>query len=465
MRRFRYSVALSLFLAAPLLASSPSVQSPVTVTLDLGGRGPLIPDDFIGLSYETQNVLAGAHGEHSFSATNSSLIRTFKFLGVRSLRVGGNTADGGAIPSTADADQLFAFAKSAGVKVIFTLKLKNSTVHDSAPLADYIASHYGADLTCFSVGNEPTTYIKSFSTYESLVRGYVEGITPAAKFCGADVEDKGQWASDFANAFQGAPNIALIAEHHYLGDGRKKAGAVGRDEMLSARADETYTAFFNGFGPTASKDSFSFRLSETNNFFHGGATDASNTFASALWGLDYLHWWAAHGAGGVNFHTGDTVSSQVGGPNKAALYAVFLSSDAGYHMNPLGYGVKAFDVGSHGAVVPVTIDNPDGVNLTAYGVFRDPRNLYVTIINKEHDTGARFARVTIAASPSYKKGTTMYLRSSGDDVSATNGVTLGGASIEDDGTWKGKFSEPLAVSHGKFTLELPPSTAVVVHLQ
>jgi hypothetical protein len=59
----------------------------------------------------------------------------------------------------------------------------------------------------------------------------------------------------------------------------------------------------------------------------------------------------------------------------------------------------------------------------------------------------------------------MYLRSSGNDVAATDGVTLGGTSIEDDGAWKGKFSESLAASHGRFTLDLPPATAVVVHLQ
>ena len=349
--------------------------------------------------------------------------------------------------------------------MIFTLKLKNSSARENAPIADHIVGRYAADLTCFSVGNEPTTYIKSFSEYETLVKSYMEATSRDAKFCGADVEDKGQWAADYADAFKGAPNIRLVTEHHYLGNGRKNVGALGRDTMLSSKIEADYSEFFNGFGPSVAKDGFSFRLSETNSFFHGGAVDASDTFASALWGLDYLHWWAAHGAAGLNFHTGDTVSSQVGGPNRAAVYAVFVSSQSGYHMRPLGFGIKAFDIGGHGAVVPVTIANSDGINLTAYAVLRSTGNLYVTIINKEHAAGARSAKVTVVTDSTYRKGAAMFLLSPENEVSAKDGVTLGGAVIDDDGTWKGTFSELSGISQGKFAINLSSATAVVLHLQ
>ena len=65
----------------------------------------------------------------------------------------------------------------------------NLTVHDNASLAECIATHYAANLTCFAVGNEPTTYINSFNTYESLTKNYMAGTAPTAKFCGADVEE------------------------------------------------------------------------------------------------------------------------------------------------------------------------------------------------------------------------------------------------------------------------------------
>ncbi len=440
-------------------------QSPVVVTLNPGNPGPAIPDDFIGLSYESQHVLPDGNGSHLFSASNTALIKTFHLLGVENLRVGGNTVDSGPIPSTADVDNLFAFAKAAGVDVIYTLKLKNSTAADNAPLAEHILTNHAANLTCFSIGNEPTTYTGSFYTYESRVKSYMAAIGPRAKFCGADVEDGGQWASAYANAFANAGNDPMVTEHHYLGNGRINGGAVGRNVLLSPNAPAEYAKFFNGFAPTVAKDGFTFRLSETNSFFHGGAIGASETFASALWGLDYLHWWAAHGAAGLNFHTGDTVSSQVGGPNKPALYAVFVSSMHGYHVHPLGYGVKAFDVGRHGAVVPVDLANVSRLNFTAYGVLSRDSNLYVTLINKEHDSGARSARVTVVTGSSYAKGEAMFLTAPNSDVAATDGVTLGGAAIKDDGTWNGSFSTLPTPSKGKFTLDLPPATAVVLHLQ
>jgi len=42
---------------------------------------------------------------------------------------------------------------------------------------------------------------------------------------------------------------------------------------------------------------------EANSFYNGGAENVSDTFASALWSLDFLHWWAAHGCHGINLHT------------------------------------------------------------------------------------------------------------------------------------------------------------------
>ena len=65
-------------------------------------------------------------------------------------------------------------------------------------------------------------------------------------------------------------------------------------------------------------------------------------------------------------------------------------------VNPKGYGLKAFDLGGHGSIEPVTISNPDGINLTAYAV-RGASEHFVTLINKEHGAGAREANVTIAA--------------------------------------------------------------------
>jgi len=59
----------------------------------------------------------------------------------------------------------------------------------------------------------------------------------------------------------------------------------------------------------------------------------------------------------------------------------------------------------------------------------------------------------------------MFFTSLNGDVFVTDGMTLGGAAIKDDGTWDGKFSEIPSPSRGRFNVDLPPATAVIPHLQ
>jgi hypothetical protein len=63
-------------------------------------------------------------------------------------------------------------------------------------------------------------------------------------------------------------------------------------------------------------------------------------------------------------------------------------------INPKGYGIKAFRLGSAGQVKPAQVRNPDGINLTAYCIGGAGQD-YVTVINKAHGAGARDAVVTI----------------------------------------------------------------------
>ena len=81
-----------------LLAPATFAQSPVTVTIDAKAQCIPIPDDFSGLSFEMRDVLTNAQGIHFFSPKNKALICTFKTLGIKSLRVGGNTADRPTLP-------------------------------------------------------------------------------------------------------------------------------------------------------------------------------------------------------------------------------------------------------------------------------------------------------------------------------------------------------------------------------
>ena len=71
---------------------------------------------------------------------------------------------------------------------------------------------------------------------------------------------------------------------------------------------------------------------------------------------------------------------------------------------PIGYGIKAFDLGGHGRIVPAKISAQSKLNLTAYGVLAEDKSLFITLINKDHDAGGRDAAVTLALGKGYTHG-------------------------------------------------------------
>ncbi len=456
--------------AGCLLAGTALAQSPVTINVDTKTPGATIPDDFAGLSFEMQYVLPNTNGTYFFSPKNRPLITLFHTLGIKNLRVGGNTADrpGVAMPGPVDADSLFAFARAAGVNVIYTLRLRQGSAEDVVPIAKYIEQHYRPQLACFAIGNEPDVFTKEYSVYRDEWKKYVAAITavaPLAKFCGpCATPTRVAWSRQFADDFAKSGLIQYITQHDYPGGDNRRATnvVVARDKMLSPTWLNHYEKFYNAFAANALSNGLPYRYDEANSFYDGGAKDVSDTFASALWGLDFLHWWAAHGAGGINFHTGDKVAAR--DMNKPCRYAAFWTSSQGYNVHPIGYGIKAFDLGGHGNALPLTISDTAGLDLTAYAVRSDGGKLFVTIINKEHSADGRSADVTINAMGTGGRGQVIFLSVPNGEVAAKNGVTLGGVSIEDNGSWNGEWT-PLKVNGtNQCRVVVPAASAAVVQL-
>jgi hypothetical protein len=227
--------------------------------------------------------------------------------------------------------------------------------------------------------------------------------------------------------------------------------------MLSTQWVEAYQKMLDTFAPAVAAKA-PFRITETNSYYFTGVQDASDTHASALWALDYLHWWAAHGAAGLNFFNGDDVHipDARAGTNGQCWFAAFWSSPAGYHVHPLGYAMKAFDLGCHGAMVPVKVASADGLNMTAYAVLDDDKHLYLTLINKENGEHPRDAGITLFIN-GYEPVESITLAASDNDLASTDTETLGNGRIADDGGWTGTWT-PMA---GR-TLTLPAGSATIV---
>lgn len=464
-----------------MLVCRPTFAS-VPVTLNVSNStGFAIPDDFIGLSFETSIVLPGPNKIphcrpfYLFSPTNQTLIAIFKNLGIRNLRVGGGTVDYMAKPppARADVDQLFEFAKAAELKVIFSFRLLNGNPTSAPPVAAYIWQLYRPQLDCFAIGNEPDwrSYhrsdpkITNYPSYLAEWRNFANAIraaVPDARFAGPDTgsdfpvtraantDYEGQsWTRRFADDEKSSGIIAIVLQHDYVGQLAKGVSATEAIEaMLSQEWDTVeYPALYNHVLAPVVADGLPFRMTEANDRI-GGVDGASNAFASALWVLDYMHWWAAHGCAGVNFHNNEWLKTDT----------VVLDANGNYHLNPKAYGIKAFNSGGRGNVAAIAISNTDELNLTAYAV-RSATNLCVTVINKEHNAGARSATVTIVAGTDWKFAEVLFLTGRPGEKT---GITLGRAPIRNDGSWNGSWKPLTPGAGGEWAIHLPASSAAII---
>jgi hypothetical protein len=466
-----------------------NAQSPVIISVDTKHSMALISSNFPGLSFEITQLLPDANGKHYFSPDNQPLINLFQTLGIKSLRVGGNTSDRSAnkLPDQADLDSFFKFAKAADVKVIYCLRLREGNPETDAQIVKYIMEKYPDQIECFSIGQEPNIYPRAkktnldsqsvkhdpwtakpsyplFAKEWKIFQKVILATSPDAKFCGPGVDDIPSWPQGFMRDFGQSNHVILITTHLYPGRSGDNVPTpeIGRAEMLSNGFYTVYQKLYDGFVPTAQKNGLPYRLEEANNFYNGGATNVSNTFASALWGLDFLYWWAEQGAAGINLHTGDHVAA--GDEMRPSKYTPFVSTADGYYVRPLGYSIKAFGIGAHGAVLPITVSNPGNLNISVYAVYGDDKSVYLTIINKEHGAQGREASVSIYAAADFTDLQIMQLRASDNNIADTTGITLGGSGIDNGGHWGGSWNE-MDPQAGKLPIiKVPAASAMIIKL-
>src|SRR5262249_22326996 len=109
------------------------------------------------------------------------------------------------------------------------------------------------------------------------------------------------------------------------------------------------------------------------------------------------------------------------------------------------------------------VTNSDDVNLTAYAV-ADDASYCVTLINKEHDTGARDVVATLVLPTTVTHAEIISLVAPNGDTRAKAGITLGGGTIVNDRPWNGAWSALVVGGDGRVSVKVPATSAVVVKL-
>ena len=444
---------------------------PVTVTVADDGQGAGLAPRFLGLSYE-MSMLLPKDGRYYFDTHDQALVNSFKTLGIKSLRVGANAVDDPRIPvpREKDADQLFDFARAAGVKVIYSFRLKNGDPAESARLARHIAARDADALECFAIGNEPNFYLKTFAAFFAEWKPHYDAIlqaVPQAMFDGPGAN--ASYATALARDLFGGGHLAMASDHYYfLGSGRagEKNPAETRARFLSDHLHNDYEKAYARAGAALAAQGVPYRIDELNSCYNGGAKDSSDTYASTLWALDCTHWWASHGILGMNYHTGESVGRD--NTFGAANYAAFVhqANGHGFNMRPQAYAYLAFTQGAQGRPLRLKAETAPGLDFDAYAYRARDGSVYLTLINKSYGDKAQTAAVSFR----WPQGTVlgawqrMDLVQKHHDVAAKKGVSLGGSPINPQGTWRGRWKKIKGRPSGDRTVQVAPASATIVRV-
>jgi hypothetical protein len=201
-----------------------------------------------------------------------------------------------------------------------------------------------------------------------------------------------------------------------------------------------------------------FWMSETNSVA-GSLAGVTNSFASAIWALDYLYTLASYNVKGANFHSGGNSSSY------APIYRVSAANGT-YAIGSIYYGLLAFTDGALNqrllAVTPMgSTANP---RTSCYATASDDgRTVKLTIINKDF-TRPITASVRV---PGINISTASYqtLRPQTNMYDAAAATYYANAQITADGSFTKGAPTTLPVTNAtQFAVSVAPMTAVVVTL-
>lgn len=433
------------------------------------------PQNFLGLGFETSTV---AH-PGLLSGNNRALINYVTAIGHEGvIRIGGNTSDyatwsphGKAVSlpqpqssviNQAVLEDLGQFLKATGWKLIWGLNLGTGTPQEAADEATAVAESAGDALVALQIGNETDLYShnhlrkrsygysgyqRDFQTFAKAVRERI----PDARFAGPDAAVQTNWVKAFAHG----PEHPVLLTQHYYAEGPPSSPAATIENLL--KPNERYGKMLDQLRQISNAVRVPYRIVETNSCFGGGKPGVSDTFASALWGLDYCFSLAHHDAAGINLENGINQFGRV-----SCYSPIYHDEQGAYTARPLYYAMRAFSLAGVGQRLALEREI-SGINFKAYAG-RDKHNrVWVTLINKDP---AQTAEVTISSSQSIPRGSAVRLKA--PSLDSKSGVTLGGSAIRNEagkeGEWKAAERERLRATGGNLRLQVPAASAALIEI-
>jgi hypothetical protein len=443
-RRFISSAAFSVA-ATRLRAQSPSAVE-VELNIPAEATGAHMPADFVGLSYEVQQLVDPSF----FSAANTGLIRQFRALSSHGvLRLGGNTSEFEWWKPTPDSPEpqhpqtrevvgepraqyyaitaeavrnLAAFLKATGWTCLYGIGMGTNTPERAAEEAEFVARTLGASLQYFQIGNEadlfghhlrdPKTWnAKTYLDEWLAMARAVAARVPGAQFGIPDVAANISWLTEIAEAWpsvQNPPRVTTLTHHYYFG-GPATNPEVNIPNLLKPATMARVQQTADVATAAANKIHARVRMTEGNTCYRGGKPGVSDVFASALWSADYSLLLASNNYSGINLHggTGKSVANSVGGflpgdvmlkdagatPEQIAshphpFYTPIATFGSEYVLEPVAYGLMFAGSLSGGTFFQADLTaklQAAGVDATAYAVRLANGHTSVIVLNKDAD--------------------------------------------------------------------------------
>ena len=446
-------------------AAPVDIQLEVDVTRGMGN----IPADFTGLGYEISSVARKGLLDPS-NTKYIQLVKTLSKNGV--IRIGGNTSDFSAwephgeasilpkatVTNTALVEALGGFLRATGWKLIWGLNLGRGTAESAADQAAAVARAAGDRLLCFEIGNEPDLFVGQghkpkgygYAEYRQEFERFAEALrarVPGARLAGPDVAGATDWVASFAHDER--DRISLLTEHYYR-TGQKNPLAT-MENLLNT--DERFVKMTARLQEIGKSSGLPYRLCELNSFSGGGKPRISDTFASALWGLDLMFTLASAGGAGINFETGLNHLGFV------SSYSPIYEDEAGnLTARPLYYGMLAFATAGTGRLVEAR-SSASGGNFRSYATVDTSGRLCFTLINKDVATAVN-ASIKVPAPASSVE----VLRLSAPAINSMTGVTFGGTEVSANGIWAPRRQPVVRVRGGMLNLGVPVASASIVRV-
>jgi hypothetical protein len=445
------------------VAAEPEINASVVV--GYGQPGRTISENFIGLSYESAVLASPEH----LSAGNLSIMGLLRGLGPGGvLRLGGNSsahtvwrdrADGPEVEilviTPAAIDALAVLLKALDWRLIYGLNLALAKPEAAAEEAAYVAQAAGPHLVAFQFGNEPDGFgrwsgvrpqsydLSAFIAEWRQFHAAIIARLPAANFAGPDIASEQSWVAPFVEATR--DEIVLVTRHYYA-DGPAGAAYISLNRLLHSAPNAE--RMLEDMRAISESSHLPFCIVETNSTFNEGQPGVSDTFGSALWGVDFMFQVAEAGGGGVNFHTG----------NAKAYTPIGPGADGQHVARPLYYGMLMFKEAVQNAVLVPARLMAEGWNMAAYATRAADGTLRVNLINKDLN---RSARVGIEAGRDFASASLLRLTAASAERSSD--VTFGGSAVDGLGHWSPQPPRSFPWRRDSF-VEVPAASAVIVQL-